>query len=144
MQAERIGPRTVGTIERHATFHQSRNEVDVSGKPIQLGNQQRGPGLAGVGEPSANLGRDVPARFPDSTSVYSATISPRPLAWPWTAPRCAAKPNPLAPLLLRAYAIVGHKAGLPGLLLLLMFHGFCSVSLFNLTIVSLLERTIKQ
>ncbi len=56
MQHERGGGRHVAGHERHALFHQGRDEGDVARQPIEFGNQQRGTGLPAVGDGLAKLG----------------------------------------------------------------------------------------
>src|SRR5436189_3702359 len=55
MNHELVGVRVVRSNEIDAAFHQAGDEMDISGKPIELGDDQRRLGLLGGGNGSREL-----------------------------------------------------------------------------------------
>ena len=78
VQNERIDVRTeFGDDERHAMRHQAGNEMDIAGKPIELGDRTGQRNVLAFASAAANCGRTIEriASLAVSTSTNSATIS---------------------------------------------------------------------
>ncbi len=56
MDGKPVGIGHIGGNEVHTAFHQAGNEMDVTGKPVQLGNDERRLEAPAVGQGSFQLG----------------------------------------------------------------------------------------